>query len=484
MTDGGFVDRSSRRRIITGFLVVVDAVAVLAAGGLATIIRFGAQNPDVGFENISDDVTFLQVSVALAAIWLISFALSGLYNLERLAWGLGEFSRLARALAMGVVAFILFTYAIKTPGLSRAWTLVAFSLALVFVFAGRLVVRGALSRLRRRGRFQRRTLVVGCNEEAADLIRALGRRPEQGLKVVGFVMSAQAGQLGLDHCGPLAPLLGDARAVTDIVHRESIDTVIIASTAFDHAVMARMIAELRGVDVSIHVSSGLFEVLTTRVLVREVAGVPLITVRPVSLSAANLRTKRAFDLAVAGLVLIVGLPAWLFLMAAIKAESPGPVFYRQRRVGKDREPFDMLKFRSMHVDAEARLAELQEHNEATGPLFKMRNDPRVTRVGRFMRKFSIDEFPQLINVIKGEMSLVGPRPPLPNETTLYTDHHWRRMEVPPGLTGLWQVSGRSSLTFDEMIKLDLFYIENWSVGFDLALLLRTVPAVVFARGAY
>jgi len=171
-------------------------------------------------------------------------------------------------------------------------------------------------------------------------------------------------------------------------------------------------------------------------------------------------------------------------MLAIVIDSRGPVFYRQTRVGKDGAEFGMFKFRSMYRDADQRLKELEAQNEASGPLFKMKNDPRVTRVGKWMRKFSIDEFPQLLNVLRGEMSLVGPRPPLPRETVQYTDRHWRRMVVPPGMTGLWQVSGRSSLTFDEMIRLDLYYIENWSVGFDLSLLMRTIPAVLFARGAY
>jgi lipopolysaccharide/colanic/teichoic acid biosynthesis glycosyltransferase len=189
---------------------------------------------------------------------------------------------------------------------------------------------------------------------------------------------------------------------------------------------------------------------------------------------------------VGGLIVLVGMPLWVAFALAIKFTSRGPMLYRQRRVGRDGVPFDMFKFRSMYADADERLEDLRASgaNEATGPLFKMRDDPRVTPVGRWMRKFSIDEFPQLLNVLRGEMSLVGPRPPLPCETVSYTDHHWRRMEVLPGMTGLWQVSGRSRLTFDEMIRLDLFYIENWSVGFDLGLLVRTIPAVLFARGAY
>jgi lipopolysaccharide/colanic/teichoic acid biosynthesis glycosyltransferase len=178
------------------------------------------------------------------------------------------------------------------------------------------------------------------------------------------------------------------------------------------------------------------------------------------------------------------MPLWLALAAVIKLTSEGPMLYTQERLGKGGVPFQMYKFRSMVDGADQMLNELSSDNEATGPLFKIRSDPRLTPVGRWMRKFSIDEFPQIINVLKGEMSLVGPRPPIPSETIAYTDTCWRRLDVPPGMTGLWQVSGRSALSFDEMVRLDMFYIDNWSVGLDLALLLRTAPAVVSGRGAY
>ncbi len=248
--------------------------------------------------------------------------------------------------------------------------------------------------------------------------------------------------------------------------------------------LARIIAELRTTDVDVHVSSGLFEVLSSRVLVSEIAGVPLITIKGISLSRGNLLVKRAFDLVTAGLIVVIGLPLWALIAAGIKLTSDGPVFYGQERVGRRGQRFKMLKFRSMYQDADARRDDLAQANEASGPLFKIRDDPRVTTIGRWLRKYSLDEFPQLINVLRGEMSLVGPRPPLPVEVGRYSIKDWRRLEVVPGMTGLWQVSGRSSLTFDEMVSLDLFYIENWSVTLDLTLLVRTVPAVLFARGAY
>lgn len=479
-----FLNRASRKRAVLRALLTTDVTALLLATFGATWVRFGQLQAGAGFENISADVSYWEIALVVTVLWLLMLWREGLYDLERLTWGAGEYSRVLRALGIGVVGFILLTYVLKTPGLSRAWTLIAFGIAVVTVSFGRLAVRTWLRRERLAGRMHRRTLVVGDNAEAERIIERLQASPEQGLTAVGCLAAERGDELALDYCSGLVPCLGYAREVSSVIREHDIDTVIVATSAFHHEVVSRIISDLRGIDVSIHVSSGLFEILTSRVLVRDIAGVPLMTVTAVTLSPRQLRTKRAFDLLIAGLGVLVGLPIWLLLMLAIVVDSRGPVFYRQMRVGKDGAEFGMYKFRSMYRDADARLKELEADNEASGPLFKMKNDPRVTRVGKWMRKFSIDEFPQLLNVLRGEMSLVGPRPPLPRETVQYNDHHWRRMQVPPGMTGLWQVSGRSSLTFDEMIRLDLYYIENWSVGFDLALLMRTVPAVVFSRGAY
>lgn len=478
-----FLSRTGRKWRVRIALIGSDLVAVLGATLLDTYLLVGASPGSVNFPNVDVDVSYWQVSIVVSALWMLTMWNERLYDLERLTWGAGEFARVMRALALGVVVFILGTFALKTPGFSRAWTLLAFAFAVIFVSGGRLLLRAWLVHERSQGRMHRRTLIIGDNEEAERILLRLLNSPEEGLTPVGCLASARSDELPLDYCSGLVPALGVARDVARIVDQHEIDTVIIAGSAFDHEVVSRIINELRGVDVSIHVSSGLYEVLTSRVLMRDVAGLPLMTVRRVSLSPANLRTKRAFDVVVAGAMMVLGAPLWMLVTCAVKLDSPGPVYYRQRRVGQHGQEFNMLKFRSMIADADAHLGELEKANEATGPLFKMKDDPRITRIGRWMRKFSIDELPQLLNVLRGEMSLVGPRPPLPREVVRYTEHDWRRMEVPPGLTGLWQVSGRSSLTFEEMVRLDLYYIENWSVVFDVSLMLRTVPAVLFARGA-
>lgn len=476
--------RRERRFRTALALIAVDAVSIFAAALIATVTYIGSLTALVAFESPEVQVEFWQLAVVIVPLWVAFLGMAGLYDLDRVSWGVSETGRVARSLSLGVVALILVTYVTKLPGLSRGWTLLLWVLSIAIVLAGRAAFAIALLVLRRKGIGAFSTLVVGSNAESSDIIRLLKANPGAGIVPVGCLTSSQAERLELDYCSDDVPVLGTARDIRQCVQELGVESVIIASSAFDHDVLARMIAELRDEDVDLHVSSGLFEVLTSRVLVSEVAGVPLITIKGISLSRENLLVKRVFDIVLASIVVLAGLPVWLMIAAAIKLTSAGPVFYSQPRVGRNGAPFHMMKFRSMYLDADARLAELKGANEASGPLFKMKDDPRVTPVGKWLRKFSLDEFPQLINVFKGEMSLVGPRPPLPHEVERYSANDWRRLEVVPGMTGLWQVSGRSGLTFDEMVRLDLFYIENWSVGLDFTLLFRTVPAVLLARGAY
>jgi exopolysaccharide biosynthesis polyprenyl glycosylphosphotransferase len=356
------------------------------------------------------------------------------------------------------------------------------SLALV---TERLAVRHFTSRLHARGQLLRRTLVVGTNSEAASVVHALNTRRLDGFQPLGCLASSLKDRLSLDYTAPVLPTLGTARDLTRVILEHEIDTVVLVASAFDHEVLERIIAELADARVDVYLSSSLADVLLSRVTVREVAGIPLISLRRISLSPANLFVKRVFDLVGALAIILAGLPLWLAVAAVIKLTSPGPVFYRQRRVGLRGRPFRMYKFRTMVDGADGQLAKVQqERNVGAGPLFKLRDDPRITPVGKWMRRFSVDEFPQLLNVVRGEMSLVGPRPPLPDETLYYDECQWRRLEVVPGMTGLWQVSGRSRLTFEEMVELDLFYIGNWRLALDLSILARTVPAVLTAQGAW
>lgn len=464
--------------------MLADFIALVIAGLLAAYVRFGTLSASAALENTRLTLEFWQIAVLSAPLFMGFLLLEGLYDPKFLSGNPGQVSRIFRGLAFGVVALVVATYLLKWPGLSRGWLLLFVAIAAVLVVVFRGTAYLGQSVFRSRGSLLVPTLVLGTNSEAGDIIRVLRGNPAAGMVPVGCVASSQAERLELDFCSDAVPCLGAARDIAAIVGENPCEAVIIASSAFDHEVLARILAELRTEDLDVHISSGLFEVMTSRVFVAEVAGIPLITVRQLSMSRFQLALKRVFDVLVAGFISLIGLPLWIFFAVGVKLTSPGPVLFTQLRVGRDGREFGMLKFRTMYVDAEARLAELQAANEASGPLFKMKDDPRVTPFGKWLRKFSMDEIPQLINVLRGEMSVVGPRPPLPREVEAYSDRHWRRMEVLPGMTGLWQVSGRSSLTFEEMVRLDLFYIENWSVGLDIGIILRTIPAVLFARGAY
>ena len=482
---GQAATRRRRRSITIGILVLSD-VAALSLAGLAALAVTGFPPMETvyamfaTFPPVFGDMVQLGL---LALLCFVALAAERLYDPDELGWGSGQLTRTARAITMGIVGFVLVSYVIGLASIPHLWVLVAWASALLFVMGGRLAVRDVMGRFEGSGVFRRRTLIVGSNHEAADVTRSLAR-PGTGLLPVGCVSSQVKDQLSLDYTPPSVPSLGSPREIAEVVRRDSIDTVVIVASAFDYEVLDRIISDLRGLEVSIRMATGLSNVLTSRVLVGEASGIPLITVKSVSFTPGQLAFKRAFDLLAASVAIVLTAPVWLLLMGLIKLTSRGPVFYTQLRLGKDGVPFRMYKFRSMVQDAERRRGGLRDRNEADGPLFKMKDDPRTTPVGRFMRRFSLDELPQLVNVLRGEMGLVGPRPPLPREAALYTDKACRRFEVLPGITGLWQVSGRSDLSFDEMIDLDLFYIENWSVFLDLSMIARTVPAVLSSRGAY
>jgi exopolysaccharide biosynthesis polyprenyl glycosylphosphotransferase len=251
-----------------------------------------------------------------------------------------------------------------------------------------------------------------------------------------------------------------------------------------HHKIVRLVGEAEHAGVRAAVVPDLFQLSMGGVQLEEINGIPLISIKQTTLTGVNQLIKRVFDLVISLPIMVLLTPIWLLVALAIRLDSPGPVLFRQVRSGRHGKPFVFFKFRSMRQDAEAELEKLRELNEASGPLFKIRNDPRQTRVGRFIRRTSIDETPQIINVLRGEMSLVGPRPGLPSEVSQYQEWHRRRLEIQPGITGLWQVRGRSELTFDEMVMLDIYYGENWSLGTDVQILVRTIPQILFGDGAF
>jgi exopolysaccharide biosynthesis polyprenyl glycosylphosphotransferase len=324
---------------------------------------------------------------------------------------------------------------------------------------------------------RRRALLVGRSENLTHLHRSLGES-RSGIEYE-FLGAVAPAQTGVD-----LPVLGGVDELPRIVGGREVDELIVTDSDFDEDELLQIVDAAHRYGVKVRVAPKTTELLTQRADYIPGQGVPLFELRPPVLAGTDWLTKRAFDLVVSTAVVVLGLPVWIVIAAAIRLTSRGPVFYRDRRIGLGEREFGMLKFRTMYRDAHERQRELEGRNEAGGALFKIRDDPRVTPVGRILRRLSIDEIPQVLNVLWGEMSLVGPRPLPVRDYALLEDWQRRRYLVLPGMTGLWQISGRSSLTFDDLVRLDFYYLENWSIWLDITILAKTVPAVLSSRGAY
>ncbi|MHB1295840.1 MAG: sugar transferase [Anaerolineae bacterium] len=419
--------------------------------------------------------------LALIAILLCAYWLEGAYRQERGREFFDEFYIVLRGTMMGNAVMIVAVF-LSTPNYySRLIFGYAGVLTLVLLGLARTIERAVIARRRQRGLGVERVLIVGAGEVTRSIMRTVCARPELGYAIEGFVdddpvkASTSIGRF---------TALGNTAVVPDLLATHAIDQVIITLPWTAHDQIERVMQQCQAADVSVRIVPDLFQMTMSNVVVDNLDGIPLLGVQEPMLKDYEIVLKRAMDVIIAMVGLVVLSPILILISLAIKLESRGPVIFSQVRVGRNGVQFMCYKFRTMVEDAEALKAELVDRNEASGPFFKIRDDPRRTRMGRFLRRLSLDELPQLWNVFKGEMSLVGPRPNLPAEVMQYQPWHRRRLEVPPGITGLWQVSGRSDLTFDEMVLLDIYYIENWSALFDLRILIKTVPTALIGHGAY
>lgn len=386
-----------------------------------------------------------------------------------------------RVLGVGVYLTAMvanLSYATKAE-VARGYVLVALPLLVALDLSGRFALRKRLHHLRARGMCMRRTLAVGHPDAVTDLIREFRRTPYHGIRIVAACLPAGRTRTDLDG----VPVLGGFTDVVAALRLCHADTVaILACPEMDAVRLRRLSWQLEKGATDLYVASALMDVAGPRTTIRPIAGLPLLHVDHPELTGGRRLVKSLFDRLVAGLALLLLSPALVTIAALVR--TGGPALFVQRRVGRDGATFPMLKFRTMVPDAEHRRTELLAGNDGTGPLFKMRADPRITRIGRWLRRYSLDELPQLINVLRGHMSLVGPRPPLPEEVERYGADVYRRLVVRPGLTGLWQVSGRSDLAWDEAVRLDLRYVENWSLTLDMQILWKTASAVLRGSGAY
>lgn len=417
-------------------------------------------------------------SVAAIPAWLGIFANQRLYNTRFIGRRIDEFRRVVNASLLGTVTVAIVANAFGILPSRGGLVLLGVS-AVVVVTIEREIARRMFLRLRAGGRMVRTVVIAGANPEGRDIAAMLQAEPWLGYEVVGFVDDHAPGPEPV----PGVPLLGGVAELPGILHEYPTASVIVAASAVESAVTNRLARDLLDQGVHVELSSTLRDISSQRLTVRPLGRFPIVYVEPVTRGGWRAWAKRTFDVVGAGLGLILMAPILAAVAVVVKLDSRGPVLFRQVRVGRDSEPFSVLKVRTMVVDAEARLAELRELNEADGPLFKMANDPRITRVGRFLRATSLDELPQLWNVLRGDMSLVGPRPALPHETEEWDALLTQRLRVKPGITGMWQVSGRSDTSFEDYTRLDLYYVDNWSLATDLAILAKTVPVVLLRKGA-
>jgi exopolysaccharide biosynthesis polyprenyl glycosylphosphotransferase len=451
--------------------------AALADFGCAILGVFAAAQLRFG-----GDVTaaYVALSLALPVLWTIALRLAGGYDVRFIGTGSDEFRKVLNAGVGLTAAIALFSYAANIE-LSRAYVLIALPSTTMFDLVTRFTIRKRLHRQRASGHCLLSVVAVGHEAAVADLVKELGRDRYHGMTVVGACVAHPS------ECEDVGgvPVYGGLDDVTSAVRASGADTVaVLACPEMDGIKLRSLAWELEKTGTDLCVSPALLDVAGPRTTIRPIAGFTLLHVDHPQLSGLRLVIKDLFDRLVAGGALILLSPILVTLSLSIWIYDRGPAFFMQVRVGKDGDVFRIYKFRTMVVDAEQHRAQLLASNDSDGVLFKLRKDPRVTAFGAHLRRWSIDELPQLFNVVLGHMSLVGPRPAVPDEVAQYADHVRRRLAVKPGLTGLWQVNGRSDLSWEESVRLDLRYVENWSFALDLQILWKTISAILRRSGAY
>jgi exopolysaccharide biosynthesis polyprenyl glycosylphosphotransferase len=470
------------RRLVAWITALTDIPLINLAFALAYWLRYELQ----WFRAVDEAYyvsynAYVPVALGLTAIMLVVLKAEKAHEYSRGKGWLNEFYAILNGTTTSIMIMVFITFFLQPQYNSRLIFIYAAILIILMLGLARLARGIIIGWLRRYGIGVDRMLIVGAGELGRNVMANLVAQPALGYEVVGYVDdNPDKGQAELGRFKGL----GGTERIPQLLQDLAINDVIITLPWMYHRKILAILGQCERAGVRARIVPDLFEMRMTQVELDDLNGIPLLSMRGTTISGWNLLIKRAMDVTLALLALVILSPVLLLTAIAIKLDSPGPVLFRQKRVGKGGREFYIYKFRSMRQDAEQYLSELEQHNEAKGPLFKIRDDPRCTAVGKFIRRTSIDELPQFYNVLRGEMSLVGPRPPLPREVDRYQPWHRRRLEVAPGITGLPQVSGRSNLTFDEMAFLDLYYIQNWSPALDTMILLRTLPNVLLGRGAF
>jgi len=470
------------RLYITG-LILSDAVMTFLAFWLAYYLRFEwfVQYFDSPAIVSFEQYRFLLYTMPL--LWLVIFVANGLYVKEILVAGTTEYSRVLRSASTGFLVIVLAGFLQPTLIIARGWLVLTWVISFLFVAGARFGLRRHVYSLRKHGYFLTPAVIVGANQEGRWLAEQLLRWETSGLCLIGFVDKKEPISSPLFHG---LPSLGSVERLDEIIEQYHIGEVILASSAFSTRDHLLDIFRTYGVSekVNIRMSSGLYEVLTTGLTINEFAYVPLVYVNKVRLAGTDSAVKFILDYLVAVISLVILSPLLLLIAVCVKISSPGPVLHRRLVMGLNGKQFHALKFRTMVTNGDEILDQHPELKRELDTNYKLKDDPRVTRIGAFLRRYSLDELPQLFNVLSRDMSLVGPRMISPEEAPMYKQFVMNLMTVLPGITGLWQISGRSDISYEERVRLDMYYVRNWSIWLDLQLIFQTIPVVLSARGAY
>ncbi len=463
-------------------LFINDLIMVGLGLRLAFAVRFGMSVPFFKLDIVPNLAYYQQVSLVLVGLFVAAFAASGLYKQRHLLGGTQEYSLIFRAVTVGMLLVVIAGFLEEELILARGWLIASWGLSFFLVALGRFLLRRVVYGLRHKGYYLQKALIVGANAEGRSLAEQLVSWRTSGLLVLGFVDDRlPAGNMvvhGLQNFGQIDE-------IDQFVTRYGVQEVIITTSALSRAKMLELFQHFGMRDgVNLRLSSGLFEIITTGLWVKEMAFVPLVGVNKVRLTGLDRVMKFILDYSIAIALLPFILPVLAVLALLVRLDSPGPVIYRRRVMGVNGTQFDALKFRTMHVNGDEILANYPQLQEELAREHKLKWDPRVTRVGSVLRKLSLDELPQIFNVLRGQMSLVGPRMIVADEMKKYDQWAMNLLTVAPGITGLWQVSGRSDLSYEQRVRLDMQYIRNWTIWQDLQILMQTIPAVIRRRGAY
>ncbi len=469
-------------KLLIGFLdMLLAGLAVYASWWLRYEMGIGPDLTDFQYLAFS---YYQPVLLAHLALVFIAFQIARVYRLRKSTGLVEEVGRICLGSTLAVFSLFVMSYLFRLPGYagySRGLFILLWLVTPFMISLSRVVLRLGVDALRRRGFLLEQMVVVGGGMHGKMIMQQVLTQPNLGYRLVGFLDDGHYAR-GADF-GRIK-VLGPVERLADAVQAHGVESVIIALPATEHRSIADAIDQCKAHRVEFHLIPDLFEIQLNTVDVDSIGGIPIIGLKDGAIVGWDSFLKRLLDSVVSTAVLLVGSPFYLLIALAIKLESSGPVFYTAERVGQNGTPFTMYKFRSMRRDAEQLRESLADRNQADGPLFKMANDPRRTKVGAWLRRLSLDELPQFWNILRGDMSLVGPRAPLAAEVEQYEDWQRKRLSVKPGLTGLWQVNGRSNVPFEEMVMMDIYYIDNWSLGLDVNLILRTIPAVIRRDGAY